>query len=306
MNSKRLTQQMSGLLLAVNLLTGCSRARVEPTATPTPIPLTLSVRARIDGLSRLLIQGNTVHWYHVAAAAPGRWIPAPTYINGVEWNPDWPDVPDSGNRDCQCSSSSYQGIPAIIEYPPVILEIIQARGKVAIVQQPSQSNDYTLIVEFDDITPPDTYGDEWYEIELKANEIELTATGITGGNTIKLVLLYLGAALTALWGIAHLFPTRSVVKGFGTISVDNQHIITMEWIVEGVSLIFIGILVATVTLIDPAGTISKAVFLLSAIGLFVLASVSLFTGFKVNFLPFKLCPFIFQASALLILVGGLL
>ena len=123
---------------------------------------------------------------------------------------------------------------------------------------------------------------------------------------MDLVMLYLGAALTALWGIAHLFPTRSVVKGFGTISVDNQRIITMEWIIEGVSLIFIGALVASVTFIDPISTVSKAVFLLSATGLVVLASVSLFTGFKVNFLPYKLCPFIFTASALLILVGGLL
>ena len=122
---------------------------------------------------------------------------------------------------------------------------------------------------------------------------------------IDLVMLYLGAALTALWGIAHLFPTGSVVKGFGAISADNQRIITMEWIVEGVSLIFIGTLVASVTFIDPIGTVSKAVFLLSAIVLLVLASVSLLTGFKVNFLPFKLCPFIFTASALLILVGGL-
>jgi len=123
---------------------------------------------------------------------------------------------------------------------------------------------------------------------------------------INSVMLYLGASFTALWGIAHLFPTRSVVKGFGVISADNQRIITMEWIVEGVSLIFIGVLVASVTFIDPMGTVSKAVFLLSAIVLVVLALVSFFTGFKVNFLPFKLCPFIFTASALLILTGGLL
>lgn len=121
---------------------------------------------------------------------------------------------------------------------------------------------------------------------------------------INLIMLYLGAALTAIWGIAHLFPTGSVVKGFGAISADNQRIITLEWIVEGVSLIFIGVLVASVTTNDPASTVSKAVFMLSSIGLFVLAAVSVFTGFKVNFLPFKLCPFIFSASALLILAGG--
>jgi hypothetical protein len=122
----------------------------------------------------------------------------------------------------------------------------------------------------------------------------------------NLVLLYFGAAFTVLWGVAHLFPTRSVVKGFGPISVDNQRIITMEWIVEGVSLIFIGVLVAMVTTIDSANSVSKAVYFLSAIGLFVLALVSLFTGFKIKFLPFRLCPIIFTLSAILIIVGGLL
>jgi len=122
---------------------------------------------------------------------------------------------------------------------------------------------------------------------------------------IDSVLLYLGAAFTALWGIAHLFPTGSVVKGFGAVSEDNRRIIMMEWIVEGVFLIFVGVLVATVTFIEPASLVAKAVFLLSAVGLFVLASVSIFTGFKVKFLPFKLCPFIFSTSALLILIGGL-
>ena len=123
---------------------------------------------------------------------------------------------------------------------------------------------------------------------------------------INHVLLYLGAALTALWGISHLFPTRSVVKGFGGISLDNQRIITMEWIGEGVSLIFIGVLVALVTIVDSSSSVSKAVYLLSAIGLIVLALVSLFTGFKIKFLPFKLCPVIFTVSAVLIVIGGLL
>lgn len=123
---------------------------------------------------------------------------------------------------------------------------------------------------------------------------------------IDLVLLFIGSALTVLWGIAHLFPTGSVVKGFGSISTDNMNIITMEWIVEGVTLIFIGILVAIVTIINPQNRVSTAVYFLSSFGLLVLALVSLFTGFKVKFLPFRLCPFIFTASAVLILIGGLL
>ena len=122
---------------------------------------------------------------------------------------------------------------------------------------------------------------------------------------MQIILLYLGAALTALWGISHLIPTRNVVAGFGEISDDNRHIITMEWIVEGVSLIFIGALVAAVTFVDPQVAVSRAVYIVSAIGLLALALVSLFTGFKVKFLPFKLCPFILTASAVLVIVGAL-
>ena len=123
---------------------------------------------------------------------------------------------------------------------------------------------------------------------------------------MQIVLLYLGAALTALWGISHLIPTRGVVAGFGEISDDNRHIITMEWIVEGVSLIFIGVLVAVVTAIDAEAEVSTAVYIVSAVGLLVLAFVALLTGFKVSFLPFKLCPVILTVSAVLVLAGAIL
>ncbi len=117
------------------------------------------------------------------------------------------------------------------------------------------------------------------------------------------ILIIIGAAITIIWGVAHLFPTKSVVKGFGDISTDNKNIIAMEWIVEGVSLIFIGIVVLGVSFIDVASDIAAFVFLASAGILIVLAVVSLFTGFKVNFLPYKLCPVLFTTSAILILAG---
>jgi hypothetical protein len=119
------------------------------------------------------------------------------------------------------------------------------------------------------------------------------------------LLLYIGSALTAIWGIAHLVPTGSVVKGFGEISADNKRIIAMGWIIEGASLILIGFLVATVTVFDPSSVASRAVYVISSMGLLTFAVVSLFTGFKVSFLPFKLCPIIFSVSAILILLGGL-
>ena len=120
------------------------------------------------------------------------------------------------------------------------------------------------------------------------------------------ILLYIGAALTIIWGIAHLFPTKSVVQGFGDISIDNKRIITMEWITEGVALMFIGALVGAVTFVDPVSEVSAVVYAISVSGLLALALVSLFTGFRISFLPFRLCPFIFTASAALIFIGGLL
>ena len=80
----------------------------------------------------------------------------------------------------------------------------------------------------------------------------------------------------------------------------------MEWIVEGVALIFIGVLVATVTVVDPSSPVTRAVYWLAFIGLNALSVVSLFTGFKVNFIPYKLCPVIFTGTSILILLGILL
>jgi hypothetical protein len=118
------------------------------------------------------------------------------------------------------------------------------------------------------------------------------------------ILLYAAAALTAIWGIAHLFATRGVVAGFGELTQDNRRIITMEWIVEGVALISTAAFVAAATATDPAATTSTGVYMVAIATLLVLAAVSLFTGFRVAFLPFRLCPLIFGLSAVLIALGA--
>ncbi|MCF8242460.1 MAG: hypothetical protein K9J16_13865 [Melioribacteraceae bacterium] len=120
------------------------------------------------------------------------------------------------------------------------------------------------------------------------------------------ILLYIGSTLTFTWGVSHLFPTKSVVKDFEDISADNKNIITMEWIVEGAALIFTGLLCGGTAYIDSNSGVSNFVFILSTVFLFVMAIISLLTGFKVNFLPFKLCPVIFSLSGILILLGMVL
>ena len=103
-----------------------------------------------------------------------------------------------------------------------------------------------------------------------------------------------------------LIPTKNIVADFGDISEDNRNIIKMEWIVEAVALIFMGVLVVTVTAVDATSPVTRAVYWLVVIGLNVLSVVSLFTGFKVNFIAFKLCPVIFTGSSILIGLGILL
>ena len=118
------------------------------------------------------------------------------------------------------------------------------------------------------------------------------------------ILVYIAAAVTGAWGIAHLFATRGVVAGFGELSTDNRRIITMEWTVEGVALISLGALVAVVTAAGADSAASTAAYAVAIVTLVGLAIVSLFTGFRIAFLPFRLCPFIFGASAALIAAGA--
>ena len=121
------------------------------------------------------------------------------------------------------------------------------------------------------------------------------------------LLLLIGSIITIIWGIAHLYPTKTVVMGFGDISDDNKNILKMEWVTEGFSLIFAGTLVLLITIIGDNESInSRIVYIASSVFLFSMAILSFLTGYKVNFLPYKLCPIIFSISGILILIGCLL
>jgi len=121
------------------------------------------------------------------------------------------------------------------------------------------------------------------------------------------IFLYIGAFIPIFWGIAHIFPTSSVVKDFGDISDDNKNILKMEWLNESLTLVFIGILIISVTFLgDPSSETALIIYWLSALMLIAMAGLSLMTGFKVSFLPFKLCPLIFGVAAVIILLGTLL
>ncbi|MDJ0781345.1 MAG: hypothetical protein QNJ22_05205 [Desulfosarcinaceae bacterium] len=116
--------------------------------------------------------------------------------------------------------------------------------------------------------------------------------------------IYAASVLIALWGIAHLFATRGVVAGFGPLSTDNRRIVTMEWITEGVALLSTAAFVGVTTAVASGTVLAGAVYAVAIATLIVLAVVSLFTGFQIRFLPFRLCPAIFTLSAALIAWGA--
>ena len=118
------------------------------------------------------------------------------------------------------------------------------------------------------------------------------------------ILLYAGAIIITVWGIAHVVPTKSVVNGFGPISQDNKRIITMEWIAAGLTLCFIGLLVLLVTVFAGSeGQASKIVYGASAAMLLAMAVLGAFTGARTPILPMKLCPVIDAAVAILFVLG---
>ena len=114
------------------------------------------------------------------------------------------------------------------------------------------------------------------------------------------VLLYVGAVIVFFWGVAHIaIPTKNVIAGFGPLTEDNERILKMEWIMEGLTLAFIGTLVSYLTFMkgtDDAAAI--IVYRASGMMLFVMAGVSIFTGARTSILPMKLCPAIFTLTAM--------
>jgi len=124
---------------------------------------------------------------------------------------------------------------------------------------------------------------------------------------INEILLYIGSGVIIVWGIAHLFPTKPIVKDFGELSADNRRILIMEWVAEGLTLSFIGVLALLITIMmgvqNPASTI---VYRICASMLIVMALLSLFTGARTSIVPIKVCPVVKTVVAILFLLGSIL
>ena len=124
---------------------------------------------------------------------------------------------------------------------------------------------------------------------------------------MSIFLASLAAAITTVWGIAHLVPTRQVVAGFGTLSKDNRLVITQEWIAEGITLTFLGGLVGLVTAVGRVSNLAvTAVYGLVAGMLLVMAVLTAVTGARGSVVFFKICPVVKTVAAVLLLASIIL
>jgi hypothetical protein len=121
------------------------------------------------------------------------------------------------------------------------------------------------------------------------------------------IMLCSGSLMSIFWGVAHIIPTKPVVKGFGKISEDNRRIIQMEWIAEGLTLCFLGALVLLITItagvVNPA---SSLVYRASAAMLLVMAGLTAVTGARTALIPIKICPVVKVVIAGLFFLGSVL
>lgn len=121
------------------------------------------------------------------------------------------------------------------------------------------------------------------------------------------IILYIGSIVIALWGIAHIVPTKSVVTNFGPISEDNKRIITMEWIAGGLTLCFIDLFVLFITILDGSqNPVSLNVYRISAGMLIIMAVLTVLTGARTSIVPIKICPLVKTTVAIMFFLGSIL
>jgi len=122
---------------------------------------------------------------------------------------------------------------------------------------------------------------------------------------LREVLVYLGSAIVVAWGIGHIIPTRSVVAGFGDLTIDNRRIITMEWIAEGLALCFLGVLGALVVFSGGLeSSVGRAVLRATALMLFGMAALTAATGARTSIGPIKACPIVKSVVAALFMAAA--
>ena len=122
-------------------------------------------------------------------------------------------------------------------------------------------------------------------------------------------LAYVAAGMVFLWGLSHIIPTNQVVAGFGDIGEDNRRIITMEWVAEGLSVVFAAALIVAVTWSSRAPEAAEDLVYWVCAGFLITIGVwTALTGARTSgggAIWFKMCPIVMSISSGLLIVATL-
>ena len=121
------------------------------------------------------------------------------------------------------------------------------------------------------------------------------------------VLAYVAAGIVFLWGVSHIIPTKQVVAGFGDIGRDNRHIITMEWVAEGLSFMFVAVLVVAVTWSSQTPEAAEDLVYRVVTGfLLAIGAWTAMTGARTKVIWFRMCPVVMTVTSGLLIAASLL
>ena len=104
------------------------------------------------------------------------------------------------------------------------------------------------------------------------------------------ILAFVAAAITGLWGIAHVIPTAQVVAAFAPITPDNRRVILQEWVAEAITMWGLAALVTAVTVVGGDTAVVSWVYGVVAAVLVALAVLTALTGARTTVVWFKVCP----------------
>jgi hypothetical protein len=137
----------------------------------------------------------------------------------------------------------------------------------------------------------------------------IAAVGLAADETEEKMIqnelfIYIGSIIVFLWGITHLLPTKAILQGFGPLSSDNQQILAMEWIAEGLTLCFLGVMAYMITWFGGLNNPIVVLVTHMIIAMLILmAMLSFTTGARTAIIPIKVCPFVKILVALLLFLG---
>ena len=137
--------------------------------SPFTFAASFKVRAQIDAHSQLVVRRDSPYWHHLIYVRPGLHdCRCPTLINGYPWTPIWlKEIAELDLTDPPVDSKPLD-ISASFSASGVAIAEVLGRGRVAVAQQPTAANDFTLIVDFDDIKEG---GAAFYDLTLSAVSI---------------------------------------------------------------------------------------------------------------------------------------